>query len=145
MKRNELSKAQYIDQRIIKRLRIYIVITFIILVLIIWEVYHGKFNIKLVLGGLLGGFLIGLIVSRMYNLTWDEETNIVVGNIDWIGAMIMVFYFIFVFTRTYILGYWIDGAPLFGTVLSITAGTMLGRVLGTDHGIYTILKAFDID
>ena len=81
----------------------------------------------------------------MYNLTWDEETNIVVANIDWIGAMIMVFYFIFVFTRTYILGYWIDGAPLFGTVLSITAGTMSGRVLGTDHGIYTILKAFDID
>ncbi|MGC9518004.1 MAG: hypothetical protein ACP5C3_09970 [Methanomicrobiales archaeon] len=145
MKRNKLSKAQYIDERIIKRLRIYLMITFIILVLIIWEVYQGKFNIILVLGGILGGFFIGLIVSRMYNLTWDEETNIVVSNIDWIGAVILVFYFIFVFSRTYLLGHWIDGTPLFCTVLSLTAGTMLGRVLGTDRRIYNILKALKID
>ncbi|WP_176720337.1 MULTISPECIES: hypothetical protein [Methanobacterium] len=48
------------------------------------------------------------------------------------------------FTRTHFLGYWMQGAPLLALILSITSGTMLGRVMSTRKGITKILKALKI-
>jgi len=145
MKRNESSESQYIDPRIIKRLRIYMIIAMVILFVIIFEVSQGIFNVLLTIAGVFVGMMIGIIVSRMFHISWDEESNIVISNIDWIGAVILVFYIIFTLTRTYFLGYWIEGTPLFATILSLTAGTMLGRIIGTRHVVNKILKALKID
>lgn len=111
------------------------------LVVIAFEVLESTFSISLAIGRILIGLGVGTIVSRMYRLSWDEETSNVIGRIDWIGAVILVFYLIFVFTRAHLLGYWMQGAPLLIIIFSITAGTMLGRVLSTRHGIEKILKA----
>lgn len=53
-------------------------------------------------------------------------------------------YLIFIFTKSYFLGYVVQGASLFAIIIGITAGTMLGRVLATRHGINEILKALEI-
>jgi hypothetical protein len=58
--------------------------------------------------------------------------------------VILVCYLTFVFTRTHYLSYWVQGAPLMGLIFSLTAGTMLGRVLSTEHGIKKILETWDI-
>jgi len=144
MKKIDKSVFQYIDQRLIKRLRIYIIIALIMLAVVTFEVLKGTFSIQFAIGGILIGLGIGTIISRMYHLSWDEETNNVIGRIDWIGAVILVFYLIFVFTRAHYMGYWIQGAPLLALILSITAGTMLGRVMTTEHGIDKILNALKI-
>lgn len=143
-KKNEPSINQYLDPRLIRRLRIYIIVMLIMLVVIAFEVLESTFSIPLAIGGILIGLGVGTIVSRMYRLSWDEETSNVIGRIDWIGAVILVFYLIFIFTRAYLLGYWMQGAPLLTIIFSITAGTMLGRVLSTRHGIDKILKALKI-
>lgn len=143
-RKESYSKAQNIDSRIIKRLRNYLLVMFILLVLIVFEVLNGRFNILFSTGGILMGLLIGVIVSRVYNLSWDEETNNVIGRIDWIGAVILVCYLIFIFTKTQLLGYWVQGTSLFALVLGITAGTMLGRVLSTKRGIERVLKVLEI-
>jgi uncharacterized membrane protein len=143
-KRDELQVTQYIDRRLIMRLRIYIVVMLVMSAVIVFEVLKGTFSIPLAVGGILIGLGVGTIVSRMYRLSWDEETNNVIGRIDWIGAVILVCYLIFIFTRTHFLGEWVQGAPLLTIILSITAGTMLGRVMSTEHGIGKILKALKI-
>lgn len=95
-KKNEPSINQYLDPRLIRRLRIYIIVMLIMLVVIAFEVLESTFSIPLAIGGILIGLGVGTIVSRMYRLSWDEETSNVIGRIDWIGAVILVFYLIFI-------------------------------------------------
>jgi membrane associated rhomboid family serine protease len=143
-RKESYSKTQNIDSRIIKRLRIYLLVMFILLVVIVFEVLNGRFSILFSISGIIIGLLIGIIVSRVYNLSWDEEANNVIGKIDWIGAVILVCYLIFIFTKTQLLGYWVQGNSLFAMVLGITAGTMLGRVMSTERGIKKVLKVLEI-
>ncbi len=144
VKKSKSTVAEYIDDRLIKRLRIYLGIMAIMLVVIISEIILGNFSIAWALGGILVGLGVGVLISRMYRLSWDEETNNVIGRIDWIGAIILIIYLIFVFSRTYYLSYWVQGTPLLALVFSITAGTMLGRVMSTEHGIKKILTALNL-
>lgn len=143
-KRTKSPVAEYIDNRLIKRLRIYVSIMVIMLVVIIIEIFMGSFSIAWAIGGILVGLGVGVLISRMYRLSWDEDSNNVIGRIDWIGAVILVLYLIFVFSRTYYLSYWVQGTPLLALVFSITAGTMLGRVMSTEHGIKKILSALNL-
>ncbi|MBI5458110.1 hypothetical protein [Methanobacterium sp.] len=143
-KKDKSAVVPYLDKRLIRRLRIYTLVMVIMLVVIIFEVLQGAFSIAWAVGGILIGLGIGTLVSRMYRLSWDEDTSQVISRIDWIGAIILVCYLTFVFTRTHYLSYWVHGTPLLGLVFSLTAGTMLGRVLSTEHGIKRILKTWDV-
>ena len=145
MKKSDKSAViPYLDKRLVRRIRIYSLVMIIMLLVIILEVLQGVFTISWAVGGILIGLGIGTLVSRMYSLNWDEETSQVISRIDWIGGVILVCYLTFVFTRTHYLSYWVQGAPLMGLIFSLTAGTMLGRVLSTEHGIKKILKTWDI-
>lgn len=145
MPKSEKSEViPYLDKRLIRRLRIYSVVMVIMLLVILFEVLQGTFSVAWAAGGILIGLGIGTLVSRMYRLSWDEDTSQVISRIDWIGGVILACYLTFVFTRTHYLSYWIHGAPLMGLIFSLTAGTMLGRVLSTEHGIKKILKTWDI-
>lgn len=143
-KKDKSAVIPYLDKRLIRRLRIYTLVMIIMLLVIIFEVLQGAFTIAWAVGGILIGLGIGTLVSRMYSLKWDENTSQVISRIDWIGGVILVCYLTFVFTRTHYLSYWVQGAPLMGLIFSLTAGTMLGRVLTTEHGIKKILKTWDI-
>ena len=135
---------KYLEPRLIMRLRIYSAVMIIMVVIIAFEVLQHTVAISLAACGIIIGFVIGTVVSRMYRLSWEEETSHVIGRIDGIGAAILVFYLIFIVTRAHFLGYWMQGAPLLALILSITAGTMLGRVMSTRKGIKKILKALKI-
>ena len=118
--------------------------TLVLLAAIAVEVLEGRFGLALVLTGVLIGLLVGIIVSRVRHLSWDEETNTVIGRIDWIGAILLVCYWVFIFTKSYFAGLYVQGAALFAVVLGITAGTMLGRILATRHGINKLLETLGI-
>jgi hypothetical protein len=53
----------------------------IMLVVIVIEVLRGVFDIQWALLGIIIGLIVGIIVARVYSLNWDEETNIVIGEI----------------------------------------------------------------
>lgn len=142
--RKERLKSQYVEDRLIRKLRIYLIVTLVLFAAIVIEVLEGRFGIASVLIGVLIGLVIGIIISREYHLSWDEETNSVIGHIDWIGAVLLVCYLIFVFTKSYFLGFYVQGAALFAIVLGITAATMLGRIVGTKRGINKLLKTLEI-
>ena len=143
-KRKEQPKRQHVEDRLIRRLRYYLIVSLVIFAAIIIEVLEGRFGLALALTGVLIGLVVGIIVSRSRHLSWDEETNTVIGRIDWIGAILLVCYLVFVFTKSYFAGFYVQGAALFAVVLGITAGTMLGRVLATRHGINKLLETLEI-
>jgi hypothetical protein len=142
--RKERPKRRYIEDRLIKRLRIYVIVMVVMFAVIVIEILAGRFDITFVLIGVFIGLVIGIIISRGYHLSWDVETNYVIGRIDWIGAILLVCYLVFVFTKSYFLGFYVQGDKLFALLLGITAGTMLGRILGTSHGINKLLQTLEI-
>jgi hypothetical protein len=111
------------------------------LFVIVFEVLRGIFSIQWALIGVLIGLVVGTIVSRMYSLSWDEETNTVIANMDRIGVIILVAYLIWEFTKSQFFGYWVEGNTLFAIILGITAGSMLVRVLSNKRNIELILEA----
>lgn len=144
MEKNEETAKLLLDKRIIKRLRIYIGITVVISAVIIYELLQGRFHIPWTITGVIIGLIIGIFVSRMFVLSWDDETNLIISHIDGIGAVILILYLIFVINKARYFGYWVHGTPLFNVILSVTAGTMIGRVLGTRRSIKQVIKALDI-
>jgi Kef-type K+ transport system membrane component KefB len=132
------------NSRLIRRLRIYLIIMLVVFAAIGVEVLAGRFGIPFVLIGVLIGLVIGITVSRSYRLSWGVETNKVISHIDWIGAALLVCYLVFIFTKSYFLGFYVQGAALFAIILGITAATMLGRILGTRHGMNKLLKTLEI-
>jgi multisubunit Na+/H+ antiporter MnhE subunit len=116
----------------------------LMLVVIAFEVLRGNFSIQWAFGGIIIGLVIGTIVSRMYKLSWDEETNTIISNVDIIGAVILVGYLIWELTKSQFLGYWIDGNTLFAVILGITAGSMLARVLTNKRNMEEIMEALEI-
>lgn len=118
--------------------------TLVVSAAIVVEVLAGRFGLAFALIGVCVGLVIGIIVSRSRHLSWDEETNSVIDRIDWIGAILLVFYLVFIFTKSYLLGFYVQGAALFALLLGMTAGSMLGRVLATRHGIKKLLEVLEI-
>lgn len=142
--KNQQSSSAHVDLRLKKRLETYLVFILIMVVVIIYEVFTGVFMVSWAIGGILIGFGVGILASRMYHLSWDDETNMVIGHIDKIGAVILICYLIFIFTRTYFLQQWVQGAPLTAMILSLTTGTLLGNMMSTRRGIRKILKTLNI-
>ena len=141
---NRASIRQYLDTRLIVRVRIFSIISIVMLSVIAFEMLRGTINMFLAIAGIFMGLAVGVIVSRMFRLSWDKETKKVIGNMDWIGAVILIFYISFMLTRTLLLGYYVQGSLFLAIVLSITAGTFIGRVMGTRRGIRKVLNAWKI-
>jgi hypothetical protein len=144
VKLKHLNIRDYISKRLVTQLRLYTILFFVMLGVVVYEVFLGSISIFLAFVGFLIGFGVGVLVSRMIHLSWDEDSNMVIGRMDWIGAVVLVIYFIFSIARTIYLGYFIQGTAFIVIIICITGGSMLGRSMGTSHGIRRILKAWDI-
>jgi len=135
---------QHIDHRLIVRLRLYCITCLVMLGVIVVEIVRHKIGVTLAAGGIAIGLVLGIVVSRMYRLSWDEQTTKVVAQIDWIGGGILGLYITFIFFRDWLFGHWLQGSTLVEFGLCISAGLMLGRVLGARRGISVTLQALGI-
>lgn len=138
MSRKESQYRKYLDKPVFTRMRVLIILSILFIVITIYEVLVAGFNIFQAMGSILIGLLVGIVVSRRYHLSWDSESQQVVSNIDWIGAVIFILYIIFMIGRSVVVGYWVHGTAYFGIIFAITAGVMIGRLVGTKHTINKI-------
>lgn len=135
---------EFMDSKLVNKLRLYTIIMDIMIIIVIAEVLRSKFSPELAILGFFLGIIVGIFIARMYKLSWSETSNNVTGTVDIIGGIILVIYFIYIITRTYYVEQWVHGIPLFAFILSMTAGTMFGRIINTRHDVYKILKAMKI-
>lgn len=142
-KKRDLLK-EFMDTKLVNKLRLYTVIMVVMVAIVIYEVLISKFSPELAVVGFISGIVVGIFVARIYKLSWDESNNNVTGTVDVIGGIILVLYFTYIFTRTYYLGQWVSGIPLFAFILSMTAGTMFGRIINTRHDVLKILRALKL-
>lgn len=133
-------RAGHVQQRLRTRLRMYFVIFLVMLAVVTVDTYITATTPLLIGAGLVGGLAVGVVVSRMYRLDWNESATQVVSRIDKIGALVLGLYLLFAISRSWLRGHWVH-APALGPVsLSVVAGIMLGRVVGMSHGIRVVLR-----
>jgi hypothetical protein len=134
----------YIDKKLLFRLRMFIVIFVALLGFVIYELISSAVNPVFALLGIVLGIGLGTVLARMYKLSWNKDETKVVGRLDMIGIIILIVYIGFALSRNFLFGHIIQGPSLGVFTLSITAGSMLGRVLATHQGIRDLLKASNI-
>jgi hypothetical protein len=131
---------QHIDTRLRFRLRVYFVIAVVLLFIMFENIAKGIFSLHTELGGLLLGGVIGVLVARMYKISWQEDMQKIVSQLDVVGGIILVFYIGFEIFREEILLHFLSSATVAALTLPIIAGIMLGRLFGTGRKIIRILR-----
>lgn len=135
----------HISSRLITQLRLFTIIFMVMFGIVVFEVTQHTLTISLAAAGILLGVVIGVLMSRMIHLSWNEEVREVIGRTDEIGVIILVLYIATnILLRTVFLGYFAQGAALTALIICIVAGSMLGRMIKTRHGIYKVLEAWKI-
>ncbi len=132
---------QRVDRPIRLRVAIYSVIFLVMAVLVVVDGVRigGRVVLPVVLC-LVGGIAVGLVVSRMFRLGWDEVSGRVVGRIDVVGVIILVLYVAFSILRSRLVGLWVD-APVAGVAsLAVLAGVMAGQAVGTRNGVIRVFR-----
>lgn len=132
---------QHVDRRILTQVLILAAIALVMLGLLVLEVARGTIGLAWAAAGLLAGGALGVVASRIRRLEWDERADRVVARLDGIGAVILAGYLGAMLARDWVLGHWAQGAALAALGLSVTAGVMAGRALGTRRGVRAVLRA----
>lgn len=128
-----------LDGKLRRRLWLYGVIFLIMLVVVIVDLIQGQIGSWLALAGLGGGLLLGLVVSRMFLVSWDTATSQVTSRVDRLGAVIIAFYIAFSILRRWLFGHWLPDSVLPAFTFSVIAGVMLGRAIGLEIDIRQVL------
>lgn len=122
MKRNNVRDAarNVVSRRLLMQLRIFGLIFLVMLGLLAYDMAKGLVSLPVGLGGLMLGLLIGVIVSRMYRLSYDEEQQQVAGRIDWVGGAILLLYIAFAIFRNQLFAPFVEAAQLAGFGLGVS-------------------------
>jgi hypothetical protein len=112
--------------------------------IVFYEIFINILPLEFAVVGILVGLVVGIISARRYHLSWDHDAKKIVSRLDLIGIIILVLYIGFVIVRSKLIGIFVQG-PVVGAVsFSITAGVIIGRVVGTRNAIIEILREREI-
>lgn len=143
-KRSLRKHVHHIDKKLRFRVRLYSLISLVMLVIVLCEIFIKILPLPFAVVGIFVGLFIGIITARQRHLSWDKDAKKIVSRLDVIGIIILVLYLIFVIMRSRLIGIFVQG-PIVGAVsFSITAGVMIGRVVGTRNAIIEILREREI-
>jgi uncharacterized membrane protein len=131
----------HIDRRLRFRIRLYFLVSLVMIAVVLFDVWRGQVGLLLAVGGFVVGCLIGVIASRMFHISWDEQNSKIVSRFDTVGIVVLVLYILFSVERHTLLGLFVHGPSLAAFTLSVIAGTMLGRAIGMGRNIRKILLA----
>lgn len=138
-KRQEAAK-KYIHPKLRRSLRIYFIVSLIVLILVIYDMFRDQANPLLVLVGLIVGIIVGKMFTRIYKISWDDEGGNVIQRMDIFGIVLIVFYITFDVSREHLVEIFIHGGSVASVSLALLAGALYGRVLGSIKVIRRVIR-----
>ena len=130
----------HVDKKLRFRIIVYFVISFIMFCVVFFDIFKQYIHPLLAAICVIVGVGIGIITTRMFHISWDQDTKKVMARLDLFGGIILVGYICVSFMRGRIIGQYVHGPAVGAVSFSFLAGTMLGRVLGTRGKVMKILK-----
>jgi cytochrome c oxidase subunit IV len=132
---------KHVHKNLQRRLRLFFIISAIMFLLALFDVYNGTLTIGIALISIVIGSVVGFISSRIFHLSWEKDGEVVVGRIDTVGWIVLVAYILFEIART---TFFSDVLHLAASATAITyvfvASALISRVLGLRGRMLRILK-----
>lgn len=128
-----------IEWKLYWRIRAYMLIGTVIALFVASELYINAVSIFYVFFGGALGTGIGFFLTRTQKLSWQAEKARIIGQMDVLGGCILVLNIMFTIFRGWIFEHFATGSGLSVFLLSMTAGTMYGRVLLMRRTIFNLL------
>ncbi len=142
LKRRTYSK-EFVHKKLVFRLRIFLVLFIIMLVIGIYDVYSAYITITNALIAFSSGIVLGYVVGSASNVVWHQEANKVMMKMDIISGVILGLYIVFAIFKRTIFHHWFSGNELSAFVISLSAGIMLGRFSSVRKQIISVLRQQD--
>ena len=140
MKKMIKDYRENVSKRLMIRQVIFFVIVSILMVISIENVLKEKIGVILAISGFVLALAIGLALSRMFKIFWNQEQEKVVSKLEMLGTIFLIGYICAEVGRKFIFQYWLSGAELNAFGLVILTGLLLGRFLGTTIQIKNVLS-----
>ncbi len=135
----EEASKKHVDTKILRRLKMFAVIIFIMTMVLIYDIITSHINILYVIIGLLIGAGVGIIIGRIFTIEWHVKDSKVISRLDLIGGIVLAVYIILSIFRHWIFAHWFKGAILSTFTVSFVEGVMFGRILSLRFFIKKIL------
>ena len=131
---------QFVQRKLIIRLRIFFFLFFILVDIIFYEMSLHYISPLMAICALIFGFFSGLLFVRRKKIYWEEDTARVIGKMDQVGVVLLIIYILFSVTRHWLLHKWMQGNQLTAFSFSFAAGAMGGRLISIRQQIVRVLK-----
>ena len=132
---------QFVERKLVIRLRIFFVVLVVLLCLIIYEMSNRYILAGKAMFAFFSGVLLGTVFSRRKKIFWEEETSRVIARMDRVGIVLLIIYIAYVIFRHIWLPHLFYGHELTAFSFILTAGTITGRVLSMRTQIRQVLKS----
>ena len=120
----------HVHPRLRRRVRIYLVLSLGIIIAIVYRIIAHDGGVLYPAAALAIGIIIGILLSRMFNVSWDKDAEKVVSRIDIYGTILLVAYIIFEISGEHLIRQWFSSSEALTLILSLAGGAVLGRGLG---------------
>ncbi len=131
---------KHVHTKLRKRVRLYIGISIGIIIVIIYRLFVDGGGFVYPLLALLIGLGIGLLLARMFNVSWDEDAEKVVSRMDIYGTSLLILYIIFEMLGEHYIRQWFTGSEVLTIILALAGGAVLGRGLGMSRRMMQVLR-----
>lgn len=131
---------QHIDKRLRVRLQIYLLITGVLILILLYNIIKNLNLLPLVVIGIILGLGIGYLSARIFRISWNQDAQRIISRIDRFGVIIIILYIIFASLRNKLLIYFLPGPEVEVTTLAFASGLIGGRFLGIRGKIIKVLK-----
>jgi hypothetical protein len=131
---------RHIDKKLRFRLQLFFVIAFIMVCVVLYEIFTLVISVELAAIAGVIGLGIGYAVAHSSRVTWDHGMQKVITRLDVIGWVVLGVYIISAIFRRYLIGFFIHGPAVTAFSFAMVAGIMVGRVIGTRKQIRDVLK-----
>ncbi len=132
--------TKYVHKSLQVRFGIYVIVSALLLIVFIVRIVLSRINVFLPVGGFLAGGLLGIFLTRIYKIDWDENANKVMFRLDLYSIIILILYIVFEIYREKIVEQFVNGPAVAITSFSVLTGIIIGRVLGMRRKIIGILE-----
>jgi len=107
MKKMIKDYRENVSKRLMIRQVIFFVIVSILMVISIENVLKEKIGVILAISGFVFALAIGLALSRMFRIFWNQEQEKVVSKLDMLGTILLMGYICAEVGRKFIFQYWL--------------------------------------
>jgi len=128
-----------IDRKIRKKMIFFTVMFVVSLILSVVFVIRDYVPFLYVLIAFVSGSVIGAVLSRIQNVSWDKDKQKIVKEFDLISGILLFFMILFIIFKKQIIESFIHLPKITAIIFALNSGIMLGRILLIRHQIKTIL------